>query len=132
MQMTPVSPAGRRRRWVVVIRQGIFGCCSDWGVRTSKCMYLTRFRRAEARELRNYECEFPRTIRFWTARKSRPTKTCFSSFLFLAQFRQNAEIFQRRCILRRRFAAGDVAQQSAHDFAGAGFWQRLCEADIVG
>src|SRR5438105_1207159 len=51
--------------------------------------------------------------------------------VFLAQLREHAVILQRRCIAGRLLAAGDVAEQAAHDLAGARFRQSLGEADLV-
>ena len=50
----------------------------------------------------------------------------------LAQLGQDAVVFQRRRVARRLSAAGDVAQQPAHDLAGARLGQRVGEADLVG
>src|SRR5258706_168908 len=52
-------------------------------------------------------------------------------FLLLPQSSQDAQVLERGGVLRGGFAAGDVAQEAAHDFSGAGFGQRVGEADFV-
>ena len=52
--------------------------------------------------------------------------------IFLAEFGQDAVIFERRGVADGFFAGGDVAQQPAHDFAAAGLGQGAGEADVVG
>src|SRR5260370_32876578 len=59
-------------------------------------------------------------------------KVVLLSLLFLAQFRQHGEIFQGRRILGGLLATGDVAEQPAHDFAGARLGQAVGEANVVG
>src|SRR5471032_487087 len=48
------------------------------------------------------------------------------------QLLQDRRVFQGRHILRNRLALGQHAQQTAHDFAGAGFGEVVAEADFLG
>src|SRR5262245_13644539 len=68
------------------------------------------------------------------ARTERPTRPSSARFplLFLAQSGEDAVILQRRCVLYCLLAAGDVAEQAAHDLAGARLRQGVGEADLVG
>src|SRR5262245_47884907 len=52
-------------------------------------------------------------------------------FLLLPQPGEDAVVLQRRRVLGRVLAAGDVAQQPTHDLAGARLGQRVGEADHV-
>src|SRR5438874_4020511 len=52
-------------------------------------------------------------------------------FLFLAQLGQHTVILQRGGVLRRLFAAGDVAEQSPHDLPRAGLGQGIGETDLI-
>src|SRR5471032_440307 len=47
------------------------------------------------------------------------------------QLLQDRRVFQGRHILRNRLALGQHAQQTAHDFAGAGFGEVVAEADFL-
>ena len=55
----------------------------------------------------------------------------FARLLLRAQFREDAEIFQRRRVAGHRFSAGDFLEQSPHDFSAARFRQCLGEPDLV-
>src|SRR6266436_6241492 len=59
-------------------------------------------------------------------------KVVLLSLLFFAQLRQHGKIFQRRRVLGGLLAAGDVAEESAHDLAGARFGQAVGKANVVG
>ena len=59
-------------------------------------------------------------------------KVVLLSLLFLPQLRQHGKIFQRRRVLGGLLAAGDVAEESAHDLAGARLGKAVGEADVVG
>jgi hypothetical protein len=54
------------------------------------------------------------------------------SFVGLAEFGEDAEIFERGSIAFDFAAGGDLFEEAAHDFAGAGFGQGFGEADVVG
>src|SRR5471032_683220 len=56
---------------------------------------------------------------------------CFGLLRRFFQLIQDGRIFQRRHILRNRLALGQHAQQTAHDFAGAGFGEVVAEADFL-
>src|SRR2546426_4401614 len=62
---------------------------------------------------------------------SRSALFSLPSFLLLTQFREYAVILQRRGIARGLLAAGDVAEQAAHDLARARLGQGFREANLI-
>ena len=48
------------------------------------------------------------------------------------QLGDHAEVFQRGGVALDIAAGGQFTEQAAHDFAAAGFGQRVGEADVVG
>src|SRR5256885_15263459 len=54
------------------------------------------------------------------------------SLLALRQFRQYAEIFERRRVAFDFGAGSDLFEQAAHDFSRTCLWQRFGKTDIVG
>src|SRR5579863_7740075 len=55
-----------------------------------------------------------------------------SSFFGFAEFGDDGEVFEGGGVAFDFAVGGELAEQAAHDFAGAGFGQRLSEADVVG
>src|SRR2546422_6456481 len=52
-------------------------------------------------------------------------------FLRFGQFCQHTEVLERSRVACNLRAAGDFFQQSAHNFATAGFWKRFGKTDFV-
>jgi hypothetical protein len=52
--------------------------------------------------------------------------------LVFAEFRDHAEIFQRRSIAANFSPTGNITQQPSHDFSASSFGQRCCKPQIIG
>src|ERR1043166_6369602 len=47
-----------------------------------------------------------------------------------SQFRENAEIFERRRVASHAFSGSDLLEETAHDFSTARFGERFSETDL--
>lgn len=88
-------------------------------------MHLATSRAALCLTLSRSSVSYPPTSPTWYAFRA-------TSLLVSSERCEHVEIFERRRVLLRVAAGGDITEKSSHDLARARLWERLCEADHVG